>query len=127
MGKRKVNLTGECQICGEELAKGCRSDKMTCGVKRCATRWTRHAKMLNGIQWKTPTGLDRLANSGEFDDVPFHQMEISLEKWKMFHDAIGEAIMIVENRQADKAAKLGISYSSQFGFHNFIVHGRDKR
>lgn len=127
MAKRKANLTGKCQVCGAKLPGSSRSDKMTCGVKRCAVRWTKHVKTTKEVQWRMPIGLERLANSGEFDGLPFHQVEVTLEKWKMLHDAIGEGIMVVERRQAGRAVGLGVSYSSQFGFYNFIVHGGNKR
>lgn len=123
---RKENLTGECQICRKKLQKSARKDKMTCGEKPCAKKWTAFARKMRGVSWSVPRGLDRLAYGEDFKDASYHQVEMALEGWKRLHDAMGEVILEVERAQADRASELGMFHSSQFGFYSFMVPGRKK-
>lgn len=123
---RKENLTGQCQICKEKLQKSARKDKMTCGDKSCAKKWTAFAKKMRGVSWGVPKGLDRIAYGDEFKEASYHQIELALEGWKRLHDAMGEAILSVERSQAERASELNIYHTSQFGFYSFMVPGGKK-
>ena len=123
---RKENLTGECQICRAKLLPSARKDKMTCGEKACARKWTAFAKKMRGVSWAVPKGLDRLAYGEEFEGASYHQVELSLAGWKLLHNAMGEAIVDIERAQAERAGKLGMFHSSQFGFYQFMSQGKKR-
>lgn len=117
---RMQNRTRVCQICKEDLPGSARSDKMTCGDKSCAKKWTRFYKRMQSVEWKISPGLQDLAFGEAFKNASYHQVEIALSKWKMLYDAMGEAIIEVERSQVRRAKELGIFHSSQSGFFSFM-------